>query len=308
MSPDKRGIINFLKPTGMSSFSAVSCVKRILAGVKAGHTGTLDPLAAGVLVICLGRGTKIIPYLPEGKKEYIAEIKLGITTDTLDREGEIRSRNCNWRQISRAQIEEIISDYRGRIEQIPPMFSAVHHQGQRLYELAREGKTVEREPREVEIYDIELMGFNLPVLRLRISCSRGTYIRSLARDLGEELGTGAHLSFLLRTRSGPFSLNEAHTCEEIINNVEDNQYHFLTPVDAPLPFKKLNVTDRARKKAVHGATLEQSDINNSEQDFQPGDKVRIYTPDEEFISISEIRQSDRGEPEFKPLRVFYEFT
>ncbi|MFW5985220.1 MAG: tRNA pseudouridine(55) synthase TruB [Halanaerobiaceae bacterium] len=308
MSNDVHGIVNLIKPVGMTSFFAVRYLKRLLDCKKAGHTGTLDPLACGLLTICVGRGTKIIPYLPEEKKEYIAEVTLGVTTETLDREGKITGQSEAWRQVTEEDIEQVLQDYIGKIEQIPPMFSAVHHKGQRLYKLAREGKTVERESRKVEIFQLELLRVDLPVIQLRVVCSRGTYIRSLARDLGSDLGSGAHLSFLIRRRVGPFNLQEADTFEELEEKVTSGSTDVLIPVDYPLKYPRLAVDNKAHKKAIHGNILEMNNLHflEEEVDLQEGDRVRVYTPQEKFISVSEIKKTENGELVCQPLRVFIE--
>lgn len=306
MSENISGIVNIIKPAAMSSFFVVSLMKRLPGVKKAGHTGTLDPLATGLLCVCLGRATKIIPYLPEGTKEYIAEIKLGTGTNTLDREGEITARDKNWQNLTEKRLTKTLADFQGSIPQIPPLYSAVHHQGQRLYKLAREGKEVEVESRTVDIFELDILRMNLPYLQLRIVCSSGTYIRSLARDIGEQLGTAAHLSFLVRKSSGSFKLKEAHTLEEIGKMKPENKSEFVIPMDRPLPFSALWVTPRARKKAVNGSQLRKKDLGRQECSLQEGKKFLVYTPEDEFISVSEVRADEDGDLFIQPLRVFFE--
>lgn len=297
---DNCGIINLIKPPGMTSFDVVSFVRRVLRIKKAGHTGTLDPAAAGVLPVCLGRATKIIPYIPEEEKEYIGELTLGLVTDTLDAEGTILKKNDDWKGFSKEEIREAFSFFRGEIEQIPPMYSALHHKGKRLYELAREGKKVEREPRRVEIKEINILGIELPRIRFQVTCSRGTYIRSLVSDIGTRLGCGAHLSFLIRTGSGPFKIAEGVTLEELKKEGEG----VLLPLDYPLDYPKLKVKDRAKKKALNGAYLNQNDLLPWPDSISPGDRVLIYDTRGSFISVDEVNYLTDKIIKCKPLRVF----
>ena len=306
MSESVTGIVNLIKPSGMSSFFAVSVLRRVLDCKKAGHTGTLDPLAAGLLTICFGRATKVIPYLPEEKKEYLAEIKLGESTATLDREGEVTGKDESWKTLSRKKIAAVLDDFRGVSAQIPPMYSAVQQDGERLYRKARRGEQVEREPRSVEIFSLKPVEIRKPYLRLLISCSRGTYIRSLARDIGQKLGCGAHLSFLVRNSSGPFQLEKAFSFEEIEKMVKSGDRNFLLSPDQPLAYPQLTVRSKAHKKAVNGASLHSSDFEDFDDQLTTGYRVLVYTGEQEFVSISEIMHSEEGEIICKPLRVFYE--
>src|SRR5690554_2376264 len=253
----KNGIINVIKPPGMTSYQVVARIKRIFDMKKVGHTGTLDPAAAGVLPICLGKATRVIPYMQEEEKEYIGELTLGVTSDTLDAEGKILNRNKGWHKLRISDLEEVLTEFKGRIKQIPPMYSAIHHQGKRLYELAREGKKVERKAREVVISKIKILDFEPPVVRLKINCSRGTYIRSLAADIGKKLEIGAILSFLIRMCSGPFKLEGAYTLEEIDQKRDDS----LLPLDFPLNYPALIIKKSAEKKAVNGAPLYRGDLD-----------------------------------------------
>jgi tRNA pseudouridine55 synthase len=209
--PRKRaiaGILNIDKPLGITSHDVVDGIRRASGTRRVGHAGTLDPAASGVLLICLGQATRVTEFLMEGRKKYDAQIRLGISTDTGDSEGKV-IRQTTEVTISRKQIEHTLLQFRGRLQQIPPMHSALKHKGTALYELARQGIEVERSPRLVEIYDLELTAWTPPSLRLRVECSKGTYIRALARDLGETLGTGAHLQDLVRQASGAFTLDDA---------------------------------------------------------------------------------------------------
>lgn len=297
----RSGIINLLKPPGVSSFKAIGRVKKILNHPKAGHTGTLDPRACGVLPICFGRATKVIPYLPEEDKEYIAEITLGKTTDTLDSEGEILTENDKWLDLSINEIKEAVNKIASKKEQLPPMYSAVKIDGKRLYKIARKGQKVKRKTREVNIKDTEITFINLPKLRIKIRCSKGTYIRSFARDLGKELNCGAYLSFLIRSKSGPFLLKNTYTYKMIENEITEDKDDFLLPMDQPLDYPKLTLKNTAYKKAINGAVLVFDDFIEENKVIENYDKVLIYSNQGEFISINEVKKSKK---KVKALRVF----
>jgi tRNA pseudouridine55 synthase len=202
------GILVLDKPAGTSSAAAVERVKRVLGASRAGHGGTLDPIATGVLAICLGEATKLAGYLLADDKAYEAEAILGVATDTLDRTGVVTDTR-DWQSITRERIERAIAGRRGEHDQVPPMYSALKKGGVSLYKLARRGETIEREPRRVRIDRLELIALELPRIKLEIACSKGTYIRSLVADLGADLGCGAHLAELRRTKSGRFTIDQA---------------------------------------------------------------------------------------------------
>lgn len=296
------GIINILKPSGKTSFQVVSCVRRILSCRKAGHTGTLDPSAMGVLPICLGKATKVIPYIPEEEKEYLAEIVLGKTTDTLDAEGKILSENQAWKKIKKIHIEETIKKFTGNIKQIPPMYSAIHHKGKRLYKLARQGKEVEREARDVIIKEIELLELDLPIIKLRILCSKGTYIRTLADDMGRELNCGAYLSKLTRSKSGPFLIENAVTLDELDREKEK----LLLSLDFPLDFPKVFIEESVFELAKNGSSLSPEDLISLDINLDKladKDKFLLVYYKDFFISISKVLNTEEG-LEIKPERVF----
>ncbi len=208
------GFVVVDKPAGITSHDVVSRVRRILGTRKVGHTGTLDPFATGVLPVAVNDGTKVIPFLDEGSKTYEALLRLGVTTDTLDLTGEILSESdisC----ITREQFLSCLTNFTGAISQVPPMYSAIKQNGQPLYKLARQGVEVERKARDVEIYSLELLSFDLPYAAIRVTCSRGTYVRSLADDIGHQLGCGAALQELRRTASGPFCIENAVTLADL---------------------------------------------------------------------------------------------
>lgn len=219
-------IIGIDKPLGWTSFDAVKRIRGAISRrlrikkFKVGHAGTLDPLASGVLIICTGRATKQIEQLQSGLKEYEAEITLGATTPSFDLETEIDA-TYPYDHITRELIEETLPKFTGRVMQVPPVFSAVKIDGKRAYSYARKGRDVELKPKALEIPELELLEYKAPVMRLRILCSKGTYIRALARDIGEALGTGAHLSALRRTRVGEYTIDKCLTIDqalELINS------------------------------------------------------------------------------------------
>ena len=208
-----RGLLLIDKPEGITSFGAVARIRR-LAGVKrVGHTGTLDPMATGVLPVLIGRPTVLCDCLLEADKEYIAQIQLGVTTDTLDRTGTVLKTSPV--SVSKERLQEVLQGFLGKSMQLPPMYSALKKDGVRLYELARNGQEVERRPREIEIKELELLHFENGLFSVRVACSKGTYIRSLAADIGERLATGAVLTGLRRTKTAGFSVGDCIPLEQI---------------------------------------------------------------------------------------------
>lgn len=208
------GILNVLKPAGLTSFAVVSLIRRLSGERRVGHAGTLDPEATGVLVVCLGQATRIVEFLSKARKTYLAEVELGIATDSYDASGRV-VRQCDPSGITVDEVRRALDAYHGVIRQIPPMHSALKHKGRRLYQLAREGMEVAREPRQVEISRLDLLQWQSPVITIEVDCSAGTYIRSLAHDLGEALGCGAHLKRLTRLKSEPFRIDEAASLDMI---------------------------------------------------------------------------------------------
>jgi tRNA pseudouridine55 synthase len=300
----KPGIINVLKPPGMTSFDVVGYIKRVLQIKKAGHTGTLDPAAAGVLPVCIHRATKIIPYLPEEEKVYIAKIELGTQTDTLDADGEVTDRDNNWKNLDSKKIKEVINSFKGKSTQTPPLYSAVKVKGKRLYHYARNDKEVdvEIEERPIEIFNIEVLNIDLPFIKIKAHCSKGTYVRSLARDIGIKLNTLAHLKNLLRTASGPFKLEDTVKLEEVTN---DNLDNIITPIDQPFNYRHMEVKDYAFKFAVNGTKLLIKNFKKWPSDITIGERIMIYGKDQ-FISISEVKTDEEDEIYIQPLRVFHD--
>ena len=207
------GFLVINKPKGWTSFDVVAKIRNKLGVKKVGHTGTLDPMATGVLVLCLGKATKMAQEMTGYDKEYVAEITLGTSSNTDDAEGELL-KNGEAKPVSQDQLESILEKFKGEIQQVPPQFSAKKVNGQRAYKLARKGQKVKLEARPVTIHELDLLDFKWPIVKLRILCSKGTYIRSIARDLGTELGCGAYLSALERTKVGDILVEDARTIEE----------------------------------------------------------------------------------------------
>ncbi len=295
------GFLNINKPQAMTSFDVIRKLKKALPRKhKLGHLGTLDPMAEGVLPVAVGQGTKIIPFVEDETKEYIATMTLGASSDTQDAWGVITYSTP--RKVEPAQIEKVLALFRGKSRQVPPMYSAVHHEGKRLYELARQGLEVERKAREIEIFELELLNADwereLPQLSLWVSCSRGTYIRTLCHDIGQELGCGAYLSSLCRNRSGCFKIEEAVSLEYILEKRE-NLSQALLPLDYPLNNLPL----------ISLKSAELPDVINGRQISRTGKlaspRVRLYTPEGQLLAIAEVNNYNEDEDTvFQPCRVF----
>lgn len=243
-------VVNLNKDRGITSHDAVTAVKRAFSVKKAGHTGTLDPIATGVMLVCINEATKIASLVESLEKEYVATAKLGESTDTFDSEGKI-IRNVTDIRITADDIEKILPRFTGEIEQVPPMYSALKVSGQPLYKLARKGLEVERKPRKVTVKTIEMRGFSSPFFKIKIVCSKGTYVRSICNDIGETLGVGAHVTELTRTRVGNFRIEEAAKIGELPQ--EASAFHSLDEVLGHLP--ELRVTGEDLKRARNGIRL-----------------------------------------------------
>ncbi len=228
------GVLNINKPKGISSYGVVAKIKKMLKVKKVGHAGTLDPEATGVLLVCLNKATKIVQFLMPLQKEYRGEMVLGVSTDTGDDQGKLIRKEDNV-NISESKIREVFKEFLGDIQQIPPMTSALKHNGRRLYELAREGKTVLRQARSVQIYKIDVLGYQNSIINFCVVCSKGTYIRSLCCDIGDKLGCGAYLRSLERVRIGSFSVDSSLSFEDLrISNCKKNIDSFVYSLDDAL--------------------------------------------------------------------------
>ncbi|OOY37193.1 tRNA pseudouridine(55) synthase TruB [Solemya velum gill symbiont] len=278
------GILLLDKPVGITSNAALQKVKWIYKAAKAGHTGSLDPLAEGLLPICLGEATKISAYLLDADKRYTTTVKLGEKTTTADAEGEvIESRPVE--NISAQRVTEVLQNFLGEQEQIPPMYSAVKHEGKRLYDLAREGKEVERKSRKITIYSLELTSINADELVLGVHCSKGTYIRTLAEDIGEMLGCGGHVSALRRTSVGPFDESNCMTLASLEEQA-DAPFAELDALLLPID-NGLNHWPEVRLDANSSHYLKQGQPVLVPKAPTEG-WVRVYDASDNFIGVGEV--------------------
>ncbi len=280
------GVVNINKPSGMTSHDVVQHVRRVLGEKRIGHTGTLDPLATGVLVLCIGQATRIAQYLEAGEKEYEAVMRLGITTDTLDAEGRI----LETRSSPVPEQDEIVSlmqRFRGTIMQRPPAFSAVKISGIPSYKLAREGKAELNKPRPVTIKALELTAYEYPFVSITVTCSKGVYIRSLCADLGDALGTGAHVSKLQRTRSGCFSIANAVTLEEFTSMAEagTEAQAVATIDDALADVPPILLAEDESERVTHGSKVSCPD--EPETDGRNG-LVRLHDPLGRLLALARL--------------------
>ncbi len=275
------GILNVNKPSGCTSFSIVALVRRLAGEKRVGHAGTLDPVATGVLPVCLGQATRITEYLHDCTKEYIALIEFGTTTDTFDREGKVTCTK-DAALVTSQLVEKSLMSFQGTIQQVPPAYSAIKVKGRQSYELAREGIPVSHQPRKVKIDLIEILGFENPCLKIKIRCSKGTYIRSLANDLGEMLGCGAYLKDLVRTAYGPFTLDSSISVDDIRTSfAESNLDRLLYPVDYPLQQWDSRVaTDETSREIVQGHDMQFDNV-----DASVNHRICVYSPDKKLLAI-----------------------
>lgn len=290
------GVLPLDKTTGVTSFDAVALVRRRLGLKRVGHAGTLDPGATGVLPILLGEATKLMPYLADQDKEYLATLRLGVTTDTGDLGGRVLA-EAPVPVLDRERLEAACRPFVGRIKQVPPMYSAVHHGGRRLYELAREGIEVVREPREVVIHSIEVEEVAGMRVRLRIVCGKGTYVRTLAADLGAALGCGGAVERLARTRVGPFALADAVPWEVLASEPSARLWARVRPAESALrDWPALRLDTRAAGRFEHGQSVEIAPANTA-----PGALVRVHGADGRLLGVGEVGAGGRT----RPVRVLH---
>lgn len=296
------GIINVHKEKGFTSHDVVAKLRGIVRQKKIGHTGTLDPDATGVLPVCLGNATKLCDLLTDKKKEYVAELLLGITTDTQDTSGQILSEKEVL--VSECEVREAIATFVGDYQQIPPMYSALKVDGKKLYELAREGKTVERKARPVTFYEIEIVEVDIPRVKIRVNCSKGTYIRTLCYDIGEKLGCGAAMSSLVRTKSGQFHLEDALTLGEIqVLQQEQSLLKHVLAVDKVFEKKSaVHILEEYQKIIDNGNSFMEKHIEEEEM-WENGQEVRVYNHNHKFYGIYQYCEE---EYRFKPVKMFLE--
>lgn len=296
------GIINLDKPYGITSMEALRRLKRVSTEKKIGHTGTLDPIATGVIPVCFGKATRLVEDIMNNEKEYVATIHLGLSTDTYDAFGET-VKETSPAKISYERIQDALSNFRGDILQIPPMFSAIKISGNRLYNLARSGIEVPREPRKVNVSDIELLDYSCPILKLRIKCGKGFYVRSLANDLGSILGCGAMMKALTRTKSGPFKIESAITLAEAEENFVNKEFnHMIRPLDVAVQHLPLiNVTNEEAKDLSHGKRIFSGEHSLIFSDSNSFDRYRAYDPKGMFVGIVRAEENSLT---FKPEKIF----
>ncbi|WP_110643689.1 tRNA pseudouridine(55) synthase TruB [Salinicola sp. CPA57] len=277
------GVLLLDKPKGVSSNHALQRVRRLFQARKAGHTGTLDPMATGLLPVCLGEATKFSAHLLEADKVYRTRIKFGEVTTTGDAEGDVVERRSLPTTLDRDAVEAVLERFRGEIDQVPPMYSALKHQGRKLYELAREGETVARAPRRVTIYDMRPLGWEPDGVWLQVRCSKGTYIRTLAEDIGAALGLGAHITALERLETGPFDSERRLSLEALEAMSDEERLAQLLPVDVMLEhLPTLSVAEIVAQRLLLGQRAELADSQ-----LAPGTTARLYR-DESFLGLVEL--------------------
>ncbi|PSJ80849.1 tRNA pseudouridine(55) synthase TruB [Neisseria iguanae] len=294
--PNKRpvnGVLLLDKPEGLSSNTALQKARRLYRAEKAGHTGVLDPLATGLLPICFGEATKFAQYLIDADKAYTATMKLGEASTTGDAEGEVIGTART--DISLQEFQTACSALTGRIRQVPPMFSALKHEGKPLYEYARKGIVIERKPRDITIYSIDIKEFSAPKAVIEVRCSKGTYIRTLSEDIAKHIGTFAHLTALRRSETAGFTIDETHTLEKLENVSEDERNALLLPCDVLVRhLPKITLNDRAIEMLKFGQRLQFTEVVSG---VQP---IRVYSNRGRFIGLVEYQQ-EIGR--LKPLRL-----
>lgn len=281
------GVLNIFKPKGMSSFDAVRIVKKVAGTGKVGHTGTLDPEATGVLPICIGKATKIIDYIMNSEKVYEVTLKLGIRTTTYDLEGEVlEEKDCN--HLTDVEILEAVNSFIGEYSQVPPMYSALKQNGVRLYELARKGIEVEREGRLITIYNIEDIKINNPYISMKVSCSKGTYIRSLCYDIGEKLGVFATMTELNRAKTSVFSQEESININDLTK--ENINEYILSMEEALEKYDKIIVRGKYVNLLINGVRVGDNRFTNDKVINQK--LYRVYDEENNFIGLG--KKNDLG--------------
>jgi len=299
------GFVVIDKPAGITSHDVVSRVRRILGTRKVGHTGTLDPFATGVLPVAVNEGTKAIPFLDEGLKGYVALMRLGVKTDTLDMTGQVLQ-EADLTTVSPERLKAVVASFVGEISQVPPMFSAIKRDGQPLYKLARKGLEVERQPRLVRIHTLEVLSVNLPLVTLRVTCSRGTYVRSLADDMGEALGCGAALQELNRTASGPFDIASSVTLDSLEKAVKEGRADefFKTPYAALGHMDDIPLNDAGLAKVGHGRAPGQEETLAAAWPACDSPRLVRLSSGGKLVAVAELAALDGGGFHVMLKRVF----
>ena len=285
------GVLNVYKEKGYTSHDVVAKLRGIVKQKKIGHTGTLDPDAEGVLPVCFGKATKLCDLLTDKDKTYQAVLLLGQVTDTQDTSGQVLEKHST-EELTNEKVENVIRSFEGEYDQIPPMYSALKVNGKKLYELAREGKEVERKARRITIHEIRILEINLPEVKLEVTCSKGTYIRTLCKDIGEFLGCGAAMKTLVRTRVSEFFLEQALTLGQIEQAVKEGKIQdYLIPIDAMFSdLKDCVESDEALRLLLNGNCIARKDT--SYQTPKDKEQVRMYSMENEFYAIYEYRQKE----------------
>ena len=284
---DASGFLNVDKPAGWTSFRVAALVRRRSGVRRVGHTGTLDPTATGVLLVCLGAATRLSEYVMELPKTYRAEVRLGVATDTFDAAGTPVS-EADPSAVSQEQAEEALSTFPGEIEQVPPLFSAIKHAGEPLYRYARSRREVEPRPRRVVIHRLELLDFQRPFLTIELECGKGTYVRSLAHDLGQRLGCGAHLASLVRLRVGPFVLEDACPWPRLEQAFDAGRWQeLLLPPDTALAhWPRIDLTVEQETAVRFGQALANAALALSPpQEPADGALARAYGPEGGLLAV-----------------------
>lgn len=298
------GVLNINKSGGMTSHDVVDAARRILKMRRIGHTGTLDPRATGVLPLCIGRATRIAQFLTQADKEYLITMRLGITTDTLDADGKVLSQ-VDQITVEPEEVRNVLQRFVGEIQQVPPLFSAKKHHGERLYRLARRGETVERQPIAVRIHDLTLLQLDLPFVRFRVSCSKGTYARTLCDDIGRILGCGAHLYALTRVRSGRFLIENAMTLECLEQIVVEGRIRdVLIPIGEALGhLPVVRVHPESSRGVVQGSEMSASTLLSFPVEVEKGDLVRVLGYRRQLLSLAEVTVAGREFSAVDPRRI-----
>lgn len=312
IKPEVHGVLNINKPAGMTSHDVVDAVRRILGMQRVGHTGTLDPQATGVLPVCVGRATRIAQYLTQADKEYVMTLRLGITTDTLDAAGTETGRAEDVR-VTAEELAAVLPQFRGPIQQVPPLYSAKKIQGERMYRLARRGQAVERQPVAVTVHALELQEYTPPDARLRVHCSKGTYARSLCDDIGRALGCGGHLYALIRTRSGRFVLAEAVSLEGLEERAREGRLGevLLSLAEALAHLPGTRVTNEAGPLILHGSAVTAGMVAQFPPAVSRGGLVRVLGFRKQLLALAEAAVAseefsacEASRPVLHPVRVF----
>ena len=296
------GMINVYKEKGFTSHDVVAKLRGICKQKKIGHTGTLDPDAVGVLPVCLGCATRLCDMLTEKDKEYVAVLRLGVTTDTQDITGKVLAEKEVTESVEK--VREVISSFEGEQLQIPPMYSALKVNGKKLYELAREGKEIERKARPSVVHEIEILSENMPEFTIRIKCSKGTYIRTICHDIGQKLSCGGAMVSLKRTKVGNFGIEDSYTLSRIEDMAKEGRLcEILLPVEKVFEkFPEIRVKEETMKALLNGNQLRREDFLSLSEEALKAEEVRVYGSDGRFYGVYGYQE---GRKLFCPIKMFF---